>query len=149
VGGGGFYSPRGIDWTADGHTAYIADFDGGVIMKFTNASPKGKGSAILDPVTDLGMTVNITEEGKKVIVADFRLLPNFPNPFNPTTNIPFEIQSERNVKLTVYDMLGREIATLLNDKVQAVVILISLTPLVMLPDVYLSVGSRWQQISRA
>jgi len=119
VGGGGFYSPRGIDWTADGHTAYIADFDGGVIMKFTNASPKGKGSAILDPVTDLGMTSKITEEGNKVIVADFRLLPNFPNPFNPTTNIPFEIQSERNVKLTVYDMLGREIATLLNDKVQA------------------------------
>lgn len=111
VGGGGFYSPRGISWTADGNTAYIADFDGGVVMKFTNAAPKGPGSTPIE-IFPLGI-----REGDKLTIAfDFTLRQNYPNPFNPTTTIPFEIKSENLVKLTVYDMLGREVATLVNEK---------------------------------
>ncbi|HOP51053.1 MAG TPA: phosphodiester glycosidase family protein [Ignavibacteriales bacterium] len=39
----------------------------------------------------------------------------YPNPFNPTTTIQFNIPERTNVKLTVYDMLGREIQTLINN----------------------------------
>jgi hypothetical protein len=39
---------------------------------------------------------------------------NYPNPFNPTTNISFSIPQRSNVKLVVYDVLGKEVATLAN-----------------------------------
>ena len=41
---------------------------------------------------------------------------NFPNPFNPSTQINFNLAKEEYVALKVYDMLGREIATLVNGK---------------------------------
>ena len=44
----------------------------------------------------------------------FHLAQNHPNPFNPQTMIQFTLLSEQFVTLTVYDMRGREIETLLN-----------------------------------
>lgn len=46
---------------------------------------------------------------------DFVLFQNFPNPFNPSTEIGYQISENRNVKLTVYDILGNEIAVLVNE----------------------------------
>lgn len=50
---------------------------------------------------------------------EFRLSQNYPNPFNPTTKIDFEIPSFSTVKLTVYDMLGKEVSTLVNKDLNA------------------------------
>jgi len=53
------------------------------------------------------------------IVPDkFNLYQNFPNPFNPTTNIKFEIKSSSLVKLTIFDALGQTIETLVNEQLQ-------------------------------
>jgi hypothetical protein len=46
----------------------------------------------------------------------FSLAQNFPNPFNPTTTINYQLQKAGSVSLKVYDMLGREAATLVNEE---------------------------------
>ena len=46
----------------------------------------------------------------------FELLQNYPNPFNPATEIRYEVTGTDIVKLTVYDVLGREVAVLVNEK---------------------------------
>jgi len=52
--------------------------------------------------------------GQIVIPGQFSLLQNYPNPFNPSTSIKYNIPKQSFVKLTVYDILGREITTLVN-----------------------------------
>jgi hypothetical protein len=47
------------------------------------------------------------------------LLPNYPNPFNPSTTISYHLTQSSFVKLTVFDILGREIATLVNGMVES------------------------------
>jgi hypothetical protein len=49
-------------------------------------------------------------------ISTFRLYQNYPNPFNPTTKIKYQIPVLSKVRLTVYDMLGREIKTLINEE---------------------------------
>ena len=52
--------------------------------------------------------------GLPQIPENFELLINYPNPFNPTTTIEFKIKGEVHVKLNVFDIYGRKVATLIN-----------------------------------
>ena len=56
-----------------------------------------------------------TEEVVNTIPSEFKLEQNFPNPFNPTTNISYSVAAPIMVTLKVYDVLGREIKTLVNN----------------------------------
>jgi len=52
-------------------------------------------------------------------VEGYSLSQNFPNPFNPETNIKFSISQSGNVKLTVFDITGKEVESLVNEKLSA------------------------------
>jgi photosystem II stability/assembly factor-like uncharacterized protein len=51
-----------------------------------------------------------------VVPDKFSLSQNFPNPFNPSTNIRYQITNNRYITLKIYDALGKEIETLVNEK---------------------------------
>jgi endo-1,4-beta-xylanase len=63
--------------------------------------------------------LNEVWEKTKTLPSDFKLEQNFPNPFNPTTHIRFNITESANVSLEIYDILGRETATLVNENLTA------------------------------
>jgi phosphatidylserine/phosphatidylglycerophosphate/cardiolipin synthase-like enzyme len=61
-----------------------------------------------------GIIVGV-ENLKGTLPAQYTLTQNFPNPFNPTTNFQFQIPFASIVTIQVYDILGREVASLLNE----------------------------------
>lgn len=89
--------------------------------------------------TSYVQNVNLNFSGSTVQVVNFNLMqsptavedtktteipesiviyPNFPNPFNPTTTIRFSVPNEMFVKLSVYNVLGQQIAELLNERIK-------------------------------
>jgi|GEM_PF-969187 len=55
----------------------------------------------------------------KAIVKNYSLEQNYPNPFNPSTEIKFTLAKSGNVSLKIFDILGREVASLVNGQLEA------------------------------
>jgi hypothetical protein len=55
-------------------------------------------------------------EDSRVEALEFSLAQNYPNPFNPSTTIKFELQKSSQVTLSVFDVLGREVSVLVNER---------------------------------
>jgi subtilisin family serine protease len=68
----------------------------------------------LDVVNSLNPTIVENE-----VPDNFYILRNYPNPFNPSTKVQFSVPQQSDVKITLHDMLGRELELLFNDKVDA------------------------------
>lgn len=58
---------------------------------------------------------SVNVENTLTMHSEFRLEQNYPNPFNPSTTIRYSIENEAKVQLIVYDILGNNIATLVNE----------------------------------
>ena len=74
---------------------------------------------VIDGVVYGDTTVVSVEDETEPIASSFKLEQNYPNPFNPTTNIGFRIADFGFVSLKVYDILGNEVATLINEELGA------------------------------
>ncbi len=70
---------------------------------------------------DLRVTAGtlVSDEPEQDLPATYALAQNYPNPFNPSTNIQFELPESGNVELLVFDILGRQVATLIDDRMEA------------------------------
>jgi hypothetical protein len=68
----------------------------------------------INKILDLNNSTDLTSSSKSLVPTEYNLSQNYPNPFNPTTKISFELPADAKVKLTVYDMLGREVKSLVN-----------------------------------
>jgi len=59
---------------------------------------------------------SVEESGSNNYPTNFKLEQNFPNPFNPTTKINYEISESQLVTLKIFDAIGKEVATLVNEE---------------------------------
>ena len=74
-----------------------------------NGTPPDIGAFYYDP---MGVEEEVVD---RIVPTAFRLYSNYPNPFNPSTTISFELPSASPVQLAVYDIMGHRVATLLNE----------------------------------
>ncbi|MDD5766214.1 MAG: T9SS type A sorting domain-containing protein [Candidatus Marinimicrobia bacterium] len=85
-------------------------------LDFTNAY----GSYWCDTLSNsITVTGGSATKNENLVVNKFSLSQNFPNPFNPTTRIEFEIAEKAAVNLTVFDIFGHSVKTLVNESKSA------------------------------
>ena len=84
-----------------------------------NLGPGYNGQQVVAHPGDTGVQLNLTttsvEESAPGVPARFALEQNYPNPFNPTTGIRYQVAGVSPVKLVVYNILGQEVSTLVNE----------------------------------
>ncbi|GEM_PF-5732562 len=99
--------PLTLSWNNHGsQTATSLVLDG------TSTAMTGKGKVV---VTDPSASIAIRFASSGTTPKQFALKQNFPNPFNPTTTIAFDLPENGNVSLKIYNLLGQQVASLLEN----------------------------------
>jgi hypothetical protein len=94
--------PRGIAFSPDGMTAYAVMFDA------TSGAPSVQEFELVSVPPSI-------EKEPGDLPKSFALEQNYPNPFNPSTEIGFDLNEAGHVSLKVFDVLGREVAVLVDE----------------------------------
>jgi hypothetical protein len=85
-----------------------------VIVGTVKYPVNGKANIYSDPGSPVSVKTTVS-----LNPGEFELLQNYPNPFNPTTTIEFKLEKDGPTKLRIFDILGREVATLVNKQMKA------------------------------
>jgi CubicO group peptidase (beta-lactamase class C family) len=89
--------------------------DWGIICLMNSTPAYSQLLFILNLLCDYAQDITEVDEISNQI-SDFYLEQNFPNPFNPSTNIKYSVPQSSHVQIKVYDVLGNEIETLVNEE---------------------------------
>ncbi len=114
----GFPTPTS-KWTKDQLSAYWNAFTAFEDKSSGIHNPKYIVTALRGAMTLLNIPTSVQQDFQDTVPTNYIVYQNYPNPFNPSTNIRFALPKESRVRLTVYDITGREIATLINDNLAA------------------------------
>jgi Secretion system C-terminal sorting domain len=79
-------------------------------------SSNGASRIIAGFLSDYGTINTDVKDKQKIIPTIYKLSQNYPNPFNPSTTIEYSIPKTSFVSLKIYDILGTEVATLVNEE---------------------------------
>ncbi len=108
-----------------GTTYYFIGWIGTGIGSYTSTDSLGHDTSVTVtmgiPLTEIARwsTIPVGINQISTILPDkYNLYQNYPNPFNPTTNIKFDVIKNGNVKIIIYNTIGEEVETLLNEEVQ-------------------------------
>lgn len=100
------------DMSTDGTGSWIGDgvFSTPMYMESLqlthDAGAAIRGTIYVDDLGLAKLNTTSTERSHKLLPREFALLPNYPNPFNPVTNIPFLLPEESDVRISVFNMRG-------------------------------------------
>lgn len=110
---------NGVYYSTNGGSSWVQQNDGldDITSVGVFALPDGYIYAVTSPGYIYRSTTKLTdvEDQSTNVPRNFSLSQNYPNPFNPTTTIDYSIPKSGFVSLKVYDVLGREVATLVNE----------------------------------
>ncbi len=114
-------SSKGVFKTTSGGTNWI-DVSTGMSDKHVKVLTMSSSSIYAGTLNGIFKTTRPTEvkeNSPNMLPEKFELSQNYPNPFNPTTNINFAVSRNGFVSLKVFDILGREVATLVNEQMNS------------------------------
>ncbi len=120
IGHGWFYCDTTVnnytefDCQIDYDTPYLPDSIRIYIDIYDEAPTTSTGIAFVDDLR-LSGPVDVKETTNSQTPASYKLFQNYPNPFNPSTKIKYSIPQESSVTITVFDVLGNNIETLVNE----------------------------------
>lgn len=101
---------NGTSWST-ANTGFTDKSSGPFVTTATHIFSGSETGVWKRPLSDFAPATGILNE----VPYEFKLEQNYPNPFNPSTAIGFQLSAVSSAKLTVYDVLGREVATLVNE----------------------------------
>jgi len=108
------------NYSTDETKVLTDDNDGAIIVWRIDPPWGGIYAQQISKYGNLGeIIISVNEENEDIKPESYYLAQNYPNPFNPTTTIRFEIPKSSYVTIKVYDVLGSEIATLINEEKSA------------------------------
>ncbi len=96
---------------------YVLQSGSDVQVKVANVGTNVQGDVLRADAIKIALTSDVADVASHELLPDeFILSQNYPNPFNPETILRYELPVSSLVRLVVYDLMGREVATLVNEE---------------------------------
>jgi hypothetical protein len=92
------------------------DFSVSTYIGYSMSLERTLKGCVIDGIVYGDTTLTGIDDEEIPIASEFKLEQNYPNPFNPSTKIRFSVPQISTITLKVYDILGNEIATLINEE---------------------------------